>query len=513
MNNLTAKLSTLWCRTISILWLVILSSLAYTSHSVFAQEKEWWFDVELILYKRDIAPNAIAEHFPEQFNQASSLSFIDPLSDYLYPDLAPLYSVLPICFVEKTSKDSISFQFDEFDYSDQAVLIEDTPANSLDNTIDEETPPNASENTIEDEPSDLLPMSEDDAPDDLTEAISNASQRIFEDGSYFSDQHMALWIASIPLPEIEYPDTQLCRYPQQQVSKPFIKQVPYTISSREYPLLRNTQLLSSDSLELQELAKDIGRHRGLGRLVHMAWRQQVFFGEQNSVPMRIFAGQNFADRFDPLGNAIPVPEVIEVDVEEDQLLDELKIDVEQDQLLDEVEPLMQDNAESDIVETLEAVEIDLVEIIRAALQSDEPISEYNVNTAQTPNAADELAITDQQSTLNDLWELEGSIKVFLRYIQRTPYLHVASDIDFRAPVFEPSNKPSNNIVGADQELQVQTAARLQSYPFSQLRRVISQQIHYFDHPMFGMIIQIRRYDFPEPEQEPEPEQTGQEVQQ
>ena len=38
---------------------------------------------------------------------------------------------------------------------------------------------------------------------------------------------------------------------------------------------------------------------------------------------------------------------------------------------------------------------------------------------------------------------------------------------------------------------------LQRANFNQLRRVISQQVHYFDHPLFGMVVRINRYRWPE----------------
>jgi len=44
-----------------------------------------------------------------------------------------------------------------------------------------------------------------------------------------------------------------------------------------------------------------------------------------------------------------------------------------------------------------------------------------------------------------------------------------------------------------------------SIPFSQNRRVISGEVHYFDHPYMGMIVQIRRYKKPDPIEELEKE--------
>ena len=42
---------------------------------------------------------------------------------------------------------------------------------------------------------------------------------------------------------------------------------------------------------------------------------------------------------------------------------------------------------------------------------------------------------------------------------------------------------------------------LKTIRFEQNRRVISKEIHYFDHPYMGMIVQIRPFNVPEPEVE------------
>jgi len=42
--------------------------------------------------------------------------------------------------------------------------------------------------------------------------------------------------------------------------------------------------------------------------------------------------------------------------------------------------------------------------------------------------------------------------------------------------------------------------KLASIPLAEQRRVISTQLHYFDHPLFGFIVQIRRYHRPADEE-------------
>jgi hypothetical protein len=66
------------------------------------------------------------------------------------------------------------------------------------------------------------------------------------------------------------------------------------------------------------------------------------------------------------------------------------------------------------------------------------------------------------------WELDGLMKIYVRH-----YLFINADFDI-----------SKRLETGDYE-----KAR-----FSQFKRVISNEIHYFDHPRMGMIVQIRRYN-------------------
>ena len=81
------------------------------------------------------------------------------------------------------------------------------------------------------------------------------------------------------------------------------------------------------------------------------------------------------------------------------------------------------------------------------------------------NAQPELLDAPEKPTVS--WELDGLFKVHLRH-----YLYITTDFDI-----------SRKLESGEIE-----AAR-----FSQFRRVISGEIHYFDHPRMGMIVQIRKF--------------------
>ncbi|MFM2476802.1 peptidoglycan binding protein CsiV [Celerinatantimonas sp. MCCC 1A17872] len=93
------------------------------------------------------------------------------------------------------------------------------------------------------------------------------------------------------------------------------------------------------------------------------------------------------------------------------------------------------------------------------------------------------------------WELQGGIKISLQH-----YLYIDSKLLLTEP--NPAARQSNPAPGVnnlDNGMATTNAGQvptpqpaLLSYKFDQKRRVRSGEIHYFDHPKFGVIIQIRK---------------------
>ena len=66
-------------------------------------------------------------------------------------------------------------------------------------------------------------------------------------------------------------------------------------------------------------------------------------------------------------------------------------------------------------------------------------------------------------------------------------IHIDSKLFYRQPI----------PVDANASADTQPEYELVAVPFHQMRRVISKQLHYFDHPLFGMVVKIRRFKTPE----------------
>ncbi|GAB3515770.1 peptidoglycan binding protein CsiV [Photobacterium alginatilyticum] len=104
-----------------------------------------------------------------------------------------------------------------------------------------------------------------------------------------------------------------------------------------------------------------------------------------------------------------------------------------------------------------------------------------------------------------LYELEGNIRVYVQH-----YLFTETSLDLREPGrrevivgAEPIDletdllaEDSNVQVGHLQEVKkkVEVEEFLKSYRFEQQRKMRSGETHYLDHPLMGMVIQIRRVE-------------------
>lgn len=72
-----------------------------------------------------------------------------------------------------------------------------------------------------------------------------------------------------------------------------------------------------------------------------------------------------------------------------------------------------------------------------------------------------------------MWELDGFVK-----LSASQYLHVESDLVYRSGIPATAGGPVDS-------------SRLHSFRLNQTRRVKSNELSYFDHPLYGLLIQLR----------------------
>lgn len=447
----------------------------------FAQSRDpnapWWFEVEAIIFKRSFAPSNQGEQYPAQVTPVT-LPTQSYISDYLYPDTRFIQQSLPSCsptpveFPKQTQK-APTLSVDLM-YGSIESYLENKPNHFA---IDKQQLTEALnflrfrdiEQVVANNPIATLHSSVAEgfltiSPDDLGLELTVP---------YWSPYSAfeAPWQAQLlPRPtEVDvtcYAIADSERLFSDTDEKAHWQSIPVKMDGQDKQLSDVAYILPNEDLQLNDLYRQISRRRGITPMLHIAWRQEVKIGRENAPFYRVMAGKNFNDEFDQDFTAL-----------------------EAHSAFNQAKPAGANSNNQALINAFKSV---LQQEHGSAHSS---AADAEVNLEQVTHFPD-----------YDLWELDGKLKIFIEYLGSTPYLHVDSLFDFRLPVVkeESANETLHTDVDGTQaavtHIDRQQPNFLQSFRFDQLRRVISTEIHYFDHPAFGMVLQVRRYRRPTPEE-------------
>lgn len=537
--------------------LAVLLSISALAQPANAAKQEWWFDVEVILFERNLDEANVSETFTQSQLNPPTGDVLDLLSPYLTPDLSYLKAGLEYCrpsnrlAVQAKHDQDFAFPLPADEKNASSSLQSGDPLKQSQQT-DQGLTSNSSDKPEENfqyevATTDIFSQSDDQGSIaqvmDTKDNLSNSEQRNSNNIEQQTNIELAEEAKLVrPLIQVEFIEWQIpqvlpCAY-SEQITPSFasitplqntgtnnqspdhidhITRVPEIINGIEWPKNHGAFLLPASNMHMRDLYKKIKRQRDITPLLHLNWRQQVNFGRDNGQTIRLFAGQNFAQQFD--ANGLPLV------TDTDSLFTSLGQSKDQfyipEQELAGLSPKQQ-QALLVSVNGSETVTEDLFTRIDNALADNTPI-----NIDQTNSKTEQQVNNSESETLKELWQLDGGITVYLRNVGRVPYLHIDSNLDFRQPIFD--SKKAAQIEDSLKNLSEQDAIAtnqlqqsvslqpislqavsvqanyLQSANFNQLRRVISKQVHYFDHPLFGMVVRINRYRWPEVKEQPEPE--------
>ncbi len=207
--------------------------------------------------------------------------------------------------------------------------------------------------------------------------------------------------------------------------------------------------LERASLQLVEQREMLENHASFNPIFHMVWRMPVK-GPRTAKPIHLFAGKNLATA-----------------LQKEQLID--------NQLLEKGQI---------------PTEIPAVDVLNQNNQS-------VVALESTPTTE----LTEQTLINSDKWAIDGNFKVYLDH-----YLYIDSQLIIRKEVTEDIIQEAQVVDVFDDENGVQIATKIDEYInpkavqqtvvkeilFDQNRRLRSEEIHYLDHPLMGIIVQIRK---------------------
>ncbi|QYJ76671.1 peptidoglycan binding protein CsiV [Shewanella sp. FJAT-52076] len=257
-------------------------------------------------------------------------------------------------------------------------------------------------------------------------------------------------------------------------------------------------LMDSTKLQFNDAVQQLSRESGVTPLLHMSW-QQAMQPRHASTPVRLFGGENFADRFTAMGTLRPPQD-----------------------------PVMEAGA------TNNAFGLTITSDSAQSVTQD--MSGSNSADPQVLIASDDTGVSGQLLPENGLygtsmlrnrapepvWQLDGLLNIYLSH-----YLYIETDLVLRTPGTRKvavedevlQSQSDSQAAGAstaktDRQIAFEEQPFLFAIPLMQNRRVRSGQVHYFDHPKLGMVIQIRKMaqptgavDVEEPATEPEGDDT------
>jgi hypothetical protein len=294
-----------------------------------------------------------------------------------------------------------------------------------------------------------------------------------------------------------------------ELSTQLITEIPTEIEAElveELPF----QILSKEFNQLDALETTLRRSRGFRSLMHVTWRQPVD-SKKSSKLMRLYTGKNYSDTFNPEGDARVDIATYIADTTETEQVQDLSEDTNtfQGSFVGSTE----NTENSDIINPLQT-------------EQDKRKQQFN-NCQQL-----QQEIADKKN--QDVWQIDGNIRL---YVKR--YLHLETDLMLRIPgkveiqlgaietslaadrllsnlsndldsgldtensILDKQNQSSddgfgwqlgNDFLTNDQNTTVIQQDFLNKYSMRQSIRMRSNEIHYIDHPLFGILVEIRSYD-------------------
>ncbi|WP_426370535.1 CsiV family protein [Pseudocolwellia sp. HL-MZ7] len=476
-----------------------------------------WFEIEVILFSQIDDKSRLQEAFPESSELPKPISVIDLLGPYLASDISTLKNRLPTCegFINTPASPFITsnFTIQSSNYEEKVIQAKDHNFNLFDN-------------------SELTLFSNAELGAGLVGLTENSIGRqevyssTFISNSYQNNENNTAIDAELvqaiessyqhnqPLTQVNIPQ-ELCKIPEaffveyKKENPNFYyngtepNNIPELITGEEDLTTDHPYLISEESLQLQDIFQQLKRSRNFRPLLHMGWRQ-ITKGPKDAIPLKLYAGENLIQ---PYNQALSNYKRANLNALAIQQNNQLFTEQGAYSSLNDINNISSNttiNINSQIQE--EALQEQIANILKQAKNTQPDIKSVLAELSSDPNdlvnpvtnslvTGDELTSEQQliepQKPSQD-WTIEGLLKVEVEH-----FLHITAD--FNVINMSLAEQATNQLI-------TKQPVKLKSIRLEQNKRVRSKEIHYFDHPYMGMIIQIRRHDQIAPVEESEDEQ-------
>ncbi|MDT0602597.1 CsiV family protein [Thalassotalea castellviae] len=512
--------------------LVLLSSLFFSLSAMSASK--WlgdWFEIEVILLSQLDDKAKLKEAFTEQNFSIDYRHSLDLFTPFLNPDIASLKQHLPVCnqqndlrtYVEqsaiwprfyqnKTLSTLMEEQLAEQQTTANNNNIELTAVSPLqtddnDNNQQQTDFPVTNNNILEREQLNTNSTVTPELDEEVDVIITEAQQALVLEAEQV--------FAAKQFPNIDvYPhyaktshhqnDTSvLCQIPESEFNQLnvnedlysyhgfLVNKVPNVLDAAANIYSEVPYLLNADALQLNDIVTQLRRSRDFRPLLHFAWRQPVF--EKNtSQPLKVFAGDNIQGQY--LKNLASYHQEQKANIYEEQMLNNIFALSEEQSSLGMNTPIADDTRSAHTIS--QQLKAEKINEILANINQIDTVEEVVASLSNPANETQDSYSIDtklmQPKPLPPVqpWYLQGLIDVFLI----GNFLHVATDFSILNMTLaeQESLKLKSQMLGETINSEQVIPIRM-----TQNRRMISREIHYFDHPYMGIIMQIRRHQRPE----------------
>jgi hypothetical protein len=523
---------------------VIAFAVPLTLNAATEKSKDRWFEIEVILFNQLGDKSLLKETFAEHNELPKYRRVIDLLGPYLNPDINSLKQLLPNCespqypdnlvkqnaklpslFIEKslaemalapmllapmatpenlaTDNGNIPNSSDGSSFSDDSNFRDNTGLTN-ENSLNQTRSLTLTNNDLAQTTNDASDLDIDEFSQ-VNQGLT-AKQKALIDAAEEKFQTLAFDYTPQAQPKI------LCRiaeekFAEYQLATPdfdyngfSVDKMPLQINAAEDPMSNDTHLLNKASLKLTDIVTDLKYSKNFRPLLHLGWRQ-VARAKNKATAVKIYAGDNLDAHYQQQVNLInerqaqldeePLALSAEEKAQRQASLNESTIAIEQQILLAKQQRI------DEITKQIDNLPTDTNALLQIIDDEETKPAAFSLTTQS--NSSLQLPAPPVQQ-----WFLDGLFNVHLKH-----YLFITADFNvldntlaelatkrLAAEARQNAKVTDGNELGkATQSLAI-TAKPIR---FKQNKRVISGEVHYFDHPYIGMIVQIRPYKRPVPE--------------
>jgi hypothetical protein len=399
-----------------------------SSFTVNAAEEDRWFEVEIILFERNVNPEKVIEHWDQTVYPTYSKQNKDPMSLFINNDNL-------ITPNDRENINAHAFANDTITTGLQPTLIDDN---------------------------DTLPIYGEDN-NQQTVAKTNINNEIIK------STHVVIDGANLK-------------------------------NSARDPAL---QIVPANELQLNRQFAALNDHANYNVVLHSAWRMQPKT-RKDAIPIRLFAGQNYQQQYQMNGDAIikkptetTSPQISTATTEITSSITNDVIDLDNAATIDDGVIIQTSGVDMISEPTTPVWKID---------------GELTIYLDHYLYAKTDLFVRKEGTKVIPTTQVDGAVTAKDAVTANAENIDLLKLLDIH---LEPKQAKQNKIALLDKQVQLNTEAErfevhaqlsdkavpfLNSYPMQQLRVIRSGEVHYLDHPMFGMLIQIRKYQPPVPEE-------------